>query len=111
MSRLSACAAERRAGPAARGCRPQRVPPPAVAARGPAESADQFVARINRELTVLSQEVQAAGYTQDTFITVDTQLLNARSNDRYLGYLSRAVAELQALRRPAARRPPPRAPS
>ncbi|HEY7964587.1 MAG TPA: M2 family metallopeptidase [Steroidobacteraceae bacterium] len=94
MSRLSACAVSGALVLFLAACSQQAgVPPPVVAGAPRAESADQFVARVNRELTVLSQEVQAAGYTQDTFITVDTQLLNARSNDRYLGYLSRAVAD------------------
>jgi peptidyl-dipeptidase A len=42
---------------------------------------------------VLAEEGQAAGFTLDTYITTDTQLLNARANDRYLAYLSKAVAE------------------
>jgi len=60
---------------------------------GAAQSADEFVARVNGELAALSQEAQAAGFTLDTFITPDTQLLNAKANDRYLAYLSKAVAE------------------
>jgi peptidyl-dipeptidase A len=92
MLRPTACALSGALLLALIGCAPQaKAPPPAAAA--PAESADEFVARVNRELTVLSQEAQAAGYTQDTFITVDTQLLNARANDRYLAYLSQAVAD------------------
>ena len=70
--------------------------PPAGSARGPAavsESADEFVARVNRDLGALAREAQAAGFTQDTFITADTQLLNARANERYLAYLSKAVAD------------------
>jgi peptidyl-dipeptidase A len=59
------------------------------------ETADEFVARVNRELTVLAQEAQAASFTQDTYITPDTELLNARATERYLAYLSRAVAEAQ----------------
>jgi peptidyl-dipeptidase A len=59
------------------------------------ETADEFVARVNSELTVLAQEAQAAGFTQDTDITPDTELLNARATERYLAYLSRAVAEAQ----------------
>jgi peptidyl-dipeptidase A len=66
--------------------------PPAANSPAP-ESADQFVARVNRELTALSDEAQAAAFTQDTFITRDTQLLNARANERYLAYLSKAVAQ------------------
>ena len=77
------------------GCTGGTGPPAAPAARQVAssESADEFVARVNRDLGALAQEAQAAGFTQDTFITADTQLLNARANDRYLAYLSKAVAE------------------
>ncbi len=77
------------------GCAPRQSVPPAPTPPGAAakESADEFVARVNRELNALAQEAQAAGYTLDTYITTDTQLLNARANDRYLAYLSRAVAE------------------
>ena len=59
------------------------------------ETADEFVARVNRELTVLAEEAQAAAFTQDTFITPDTELLNTRATERYLAYLSRAVEEAQ----------------
>jgi len=78
-------------------CQPPAPAPAqsAAATVAAAESADEFVARVNRDLTALAQEAQAAGFTQDTFITSDTQLLNARANDRYLAYLSRAVAEAQ----------------
>ncbi|MGB6605172.1 MAG: M2 family metallopeptidase, partial [Steroidobacteraceae bacterium] len=69
--------------------------PSAPAAGAASETPDEFVARVNRELTVLAQEAQAAGFTQDTDITPDTELLTARATERYLAYLSRAVAEAQ----------------
>ena len=77
------------------GCAPRESTPTGAAAQATAtaESADEFVARVNRELNALSQEAQAAGFTLDTYITTDTQLLNAKANERYLAYLSRAVAE------------------
>jgi peptidyl-dipeptidase A len=79
------------------GCAPRGSGTPPGAASGQAaaanESADEFVTRVNGELTALAQEAQAAGFTLDTFITPDTQLLNAKANDRYLAYLSKAVAE------------------
>ncbi len=78
------------------GCAPRQAGTPAGALPGQAaaeESAEQFVTRVNGELTALAQEAQAAGFTLDTFITPDTQLLNAKANDRYLAYLSKAVAE------------------
>jgi hypothetical protein len=43
-----------------------------------AETADEFVARLNREFAHTGLEVNAARWTQATFINVDTQLLNAR---------------------------------
>ena len=79
------------------GCAPRESATPAGEASRPAaaadQSADQFVTRVNGELTALAQEAQAAGFTLDTFITPDTQLLNAKANDRYLAYLSKAVAQ------------------
>jgi peptidyl-dipeptidase A len=67
---------------------PPRPPPAEVS-----ETADEFVARVNHDLTALAQEAQAASFTLDTFINPDTQLLNARANDRYLAYLGKAVEE------------------
>jgi peptidyl-dipeptidase A len=79
------------------GCAPRGSGTAPGAASGQAaaanESADEFVTRVNGELTARAQEAQAAGFTLDVFITPDTQLLNARANDRYLAYLSKAVAE------------------
>jgi peptidyl-dipeptidase A len=65
----------------------------APAAVASAESADEFVARINREFADVALEVNAAGWTQATYINVDTQLLNARAFERYLEVFSRAVAQ------------------
>ena len=76
-------------------CAPHETAAPAGGAPGAAakESADEFVTRVNRELNALAEEGQAAGFTLDTYITTDTQLLNAKANDRYLAYLSKSVAE------------------
>jgi peptidyl-dipeptidase A len=65
----------------------------APASRAVAETADEFVARLNKEFADLSLEYNAAGWTQATYITVDTQLLSARANERYLGAFSKAVAD------------------
>ena len=67
--------------------------PAAVAS---AETADEFVARINREFADLWLEGNAAGWTQATYINVDTQLLNARATERWLTAFSRAVEEAKA---------------
>jgi len=64
---------------------------PAAAVR--AETADEFVARLNRELADLAVEVNAAGWAQATYITVDTQLINAKATERFLAYLGNAVEE------------------
>ena len=58
-----------------------------------AETADEFVARLNQEFAFITRELSAAGWTQATYITVDTQLLTARANERFLESFSRAVAE------------------
>ena len=64
--------------------------PAAVAS---AESADEFVARLNKEFADLALEINAAGWTQATYITVDTQLLTAKAYERYLAAFSNAVEE------------------
>src|SRR5262245_47512607 len=57
------------------------------------ETAEEFVARVNKELSELGSETQVAGFTQATFINVDTELLSAKATDRYLAYLSEAAQE------------------
>ncbi len=63
------------------------------AASAAAETADEFVARVNRELAARDLELNAAGWTQATYITVDTQYLNAQANERELEALSRLIEE------------------
>jgi peptidyl-dipeptidase A len=75
------------------GCAPRQGTAPAAAAGPAGESADAFVARVNSDLTALSQEANASGFTLETFITADTQLLNAKNTERYLAYLNKAVEE------------------
>lgn len=58
-----------------------------------AEDARAFAEQLNRDFRALGDEVAAAGWVQATYITPDTQLLNARANERYLELLSRAVKE------------------
>jgi peptidyl-dipeptidase A len=58
-----------------------------------AETADEFVARLNRELADIALEINAAGWTQATYINVDTQLMNAKATERYLEWLAKAVEE------------------
>ncbi len=57
------------------------------------EEARAFAAQISTEFRALADELAAAGWVQATYITPDTQLLNARANERYLARLSTAVKE------------------
>jgi peptidyl-dipeptidase A len=60
-------------------------------AAAPRETADQFVERLNRELTELGREQAAAGWAYATFINMDTEFLNAKATERGLEYFSNAV--------------------
>jgi len=57
------------------------------------ETADEFVARINAELDELVREVQAAAWVRNTYITVDTALLNSLATQRFAEWQSRSVAD------------------
>jgi peptidyl-dipeptidase A len=58
-----------------------------------AETADEFVARLNKELSGIAFETNAAAWTQQTYITKDTEFLAAKANERLLAAFSRLVAE------------------
>ncbi len=58
-----------------------------------AETADEFVARINKEMTELQKEKSAAEWVQATYINDDTEMLNAKASERYLAYFSQAVEQ------------------
>jgi peptidyl-dipeptidase A len=62
----------------------------------PQESADQFVARINSEMTDLGREQAAAGWAYATYINQDTEFLNAKATERQLEYLSNTVDAAKA---------------
>jgi peptidyl-dipeptidase A len=57
------------------------------------ETADEFVARMNTELLELSKEGSAAAWAYNTYITQDTELLQAKADERTKAYLSKAIAE------------------
>src|SRR5687767_9801649 len=65
-------------------------------AAAPKESADEFVERLNRELTELGREQAAAGWAYATFINQDTEFLNAKATERSLEYFSTAVEAAKA---------------
>jgi peptidyl-dipeptidase A len=85
------------------GCPSQEGPRPppgadgfAAMGTGKASTPEAFVAQVNKDLIDLNREGNAAGWTQATDITVDTQYLNARVTDRYLEYFSRKAGEAKA---------------
>ena len=67
------------------------TPPPKLDKPAP-----EFVAQVNEELVPIYRETNAAGFTQATHITADTQFLNARATERMLEYYSRKAGEARA---------------
>lgn len=65
-------------------------------AAAPKESADQFVERLNREMSDLGREQGAAGWAYATFINQDTEFLNAKATERGLEYFTSAVEAAKA---------------
>ncbi|MEO0615637.1 MAG: M2 family metallopeptidase [Pseudomonadota bacterium] len=63
------------------------------APEAPAESAADFVARVNAELSELAEESGSAAWVQSTYINKDSARLAARAQERNAAFLSRAVAE------------------
>jgi peptidyl-dipeptidase A len=61
-----------------------------------AESGDAFVQRVNGELLAIGIEQTAAGYAYNTYLTPDTELLNAKAAERSLAYLSATIEKAKA---------------
>jgi peptidyl-dipeptidase A len=57
----------------------------------PEEPADEFIARISDELRALADELNAAGWAYSTYITPDTEFLNAKASERFLSHYSTVV--------------------
>ena len=76
------------------GCTQQPATPPAGSVAKP--DADEFIALVNEQLKPVLREVAAADWTQATDITIDTQLLSARANDRYLEFLGDRTGKAKA---------------
>jgi peptidyl-dipeptidase A len=73
------------------GCGDRDAAPVATAAS--MEAAPQFIARVNRELLRSGIELNATDWVQNTYITADTQLINARATERNLEQLARLLHE------------------
>ncbi len=79
------------------GCAEESAETPAADAAAetspPAETADDFVARINAELKELLRETGAAGWVRATYITEDTGILQSLARERYAKWHSERVEE------------------
>jgi peptidyl-dipeptidase A len=80
---------------AAAGCG-KPTTPTATAVSPTAESGDTFVERVNGEMLALGKEQAAAGYAYNTYLTPDTELLNAKASERSLAYLSATIEKAKA---------------
>ena len=70
-------------------CQRDATPPTAGTAPAPAgETADQFIARVNREYRKLSAELNSAQWLSSTYINSDSELIAAKTNERWLTQLN-----------------------
>ena len=65
----------------------------AADAAAPAETAQEFVARVNDELEELRRELGAASWVRSTYITGDTAVIAAASSERYAKWHSETVKQ------------------
>ena len=85
---LSAC--KREPTPAADGGATAASGTPAAAKD---ETADQFVARVNAEMKAMYPELTAAQWLSATYINDDSQLLAAKSNEKFLTSLNHWIEQ------------------
>ena len=69
------------------------VPGTLAAQKAPRETADQFVARINAEMKAMYPEITVPQWLASTYIGEDTQMLSAKSNERWLGILNQWIEQ------------------
>ena len=70
------------------------VSTPTFAQKAPAkENADQFVARINTQLKAMYPEITVPQWLAATYISDDTQMLAAKSDERWLTLLNQWIEE------------------
>ena len=67
----------------------QAPAPSATGAAAPAgETADQFIARVNKEFRSLSAELNSAQWLSSTYINSDSETIAAKANERWLTQLN-----------------------
>jgi peptidyl-dipeptidase A len=75
------------AGLALSACKREDAKDPTAAPKD--ETADQFIARVNREYSAMYPELTASQWLSSTYINDDTKLLAAKGNERFLTQLNR----------------------
>ncbi|MBP6533959.1 MAG: M2 family metallopeptidase, partial [Arenimonas sp.] len=74
-------------------CKPKSAEPAGAEAAYENESADAFIARVNRELTEVYPETVSSQWLASTFINSDSELISAKANERYLAMMSKYIAK------------------
>jgi peptidyl-dipeptidase A len=72
------------------GCKkdtPETTAPP-VASQAPAESADDFIARVNTEYKAMYPEITSAQWLASTYINADSERIAAKANERWMTVLN-----------------------
>jgi peptidyl-dipeptidase A len=67
-----------------------------AAEAAPAETPEEFVARVNEEARELGRETGAAGWVRATYITEDTAILSSLARERYAKWHSETVEQAMA---------------
>jgi len=65
-------------------------------AAAPTETAEEFVARVNEELSELGRELGAAGWVRATYITEDTAIMSSLARERYAKWHGETVEAAMA---------------
>ena len=74
----------------------KQAPAPATTGAAPppaGETADQFVARVNKEFRSLSAELNSAQWLSSTYINSDSEMIAAKANERWLTQLNRWIEQ------------------
>jgi peptidyl-dipeptidase A len=74
-------------------CNPKATDPQAAEQANANESADEFIARVNRELTAVYPETVSSQWLASTYINSDSELISAKANERYLAMMSKYIAK------------------
>ena len=71
------------------GCGQKDAPTaPATASQAPADSADDFIARVNAEYKAMYPEMTSAQWLASTYINADSERIAAKSNERWMTVLN-----------------------